>query len=70
MWDLPRPGLELVSPAWAGGFLTTAPRGKPCVLTFEKGFRSFLWAEAAPSYLPFSSFSPVPPDFTFYVSEE
>ena len=24
-WDLPRPGLEPVSPALAGGFLTTAP---------------------------------------------
>ena len=30
MWDLPRPGLEPVSPALAGGFLTTAPPGKPC----------------------------------------
>ena len=29
MWDLPRPGLEPVSPALAGGFLTTAPAGKP-----------------------------------------
>ena len=29
MWDLPRPGLEPVSPALAGGFLTTAPLGKP-----------------------------------------
>ena len=28
MWDLPRPGLEPVSPALAGGFLTTAPPGK------------------------------------------
>ena len=28
MWDLPRPGLESVSPALAGGFLTTAPPGK------------------------------------------
>ena len=33
MWDLPRPGLEPVSPALAGRFLTTAPPGKPC-----KGF--------------------------------
>ena len=31
MWDLPRPGLESVSPALAGGFLTTAPPGKPKV---------------------------------------
>ena len=29
MWDLPRPGLEPVSPAFAGRFSTTAPRGKP-----------------------------------------
>ena len=28
MWDLPRPGLKPVSPALAGGFLTTAPPGK------------------------------------------
>ena len=31
MWDLPRPGLELVSPALAGRFSTTAPPGKPLV---------------------------------------
>ena len=29
MWDLPRPWLEPVSLALAGGFLTTAPPGKP-----------------------------------------
>ena len=29
MWDLPGLGLEPVSPALAGGFLTTAPPGKP-----------------------------------------
>ena len=28
MWDLPRPGLKPVSPALAGGFLTTVPPGK------------------------------------------
>ena len=32
MWDLPRPGLEPVSPALAGRFSTTAPPGKPCSL--------------------------------------
>ena len=32
MWDLPRLGLEPVSPALAGGFLTTAPPGKPHAL--------------------------------------
>ena len=34
MWDLPRPGLEPVSPALAGGFLTAAPPGKPQVEGF------------------------------------
>ena len=29
MWDLPGPGLEPVSPALAGGFLSTVPPGKP-----------------------------------------
>ena len=29
MWDLPRPGLEPVSPTSAGGLSTTAPSGKP-----------------------------------------
>ena len=28
MWDLPRPGLEPMSAALVGGFLTTAPPGK------------------------------------------
>ena len=28
MWDLPGPGLELVFPALAGGFLPTVPPGK------------------------------------------
>ena len=29
MWDLPRPGLEPVSPALAGRFSPTVPPGKP-----------------------------------------
>ena len=29
MWDLPRPGLEPMSPALAGRFSTTTPPGKP-----------------------------------------
>ena len=32
MWDLPRPGLEPMSPALAGRLSTTAPPGKPQVL--------------------------------------
>ena len=34
MWDLPRPGLEPVSPALAGRFSTTAPPGKPLKSVF------------------------------------
>ena len=34
MWDLPRPGLEPLSPALAGGFSTTAPPGKPYSVHF------------------------------------
>ena len=46
MWDLPGPGLEPVSPVLAGGFLTTAPPGKPDILLFDhlKQFCSwFCW---------------------------
>ena len=35
MWDLPRPGLEPVSPTLAGRFSTTAPPGKPEGLIFK-----------------------------------
>ena len=38
MWDLPRPGLEPVSPALAGRFSTTVPPGKPCPIPFFKNF--------------------------------
>ena len=34
MWDLPRQGLEPVSPALAGRLLTTAPPGKPSCVVF------------------------------------
>ena len=34
MWDLPGPGLEPVSPALAGGFLTTASPGKSPRISF------------------------------------
>ena len=38
MWDIPRPGLEPVSPALAGRFSTTAPPGKPHFPPFDFGF--------------------------------
>ena len=36
LWDLPRPGLEPVSPALAGRLSTTAPPGKPHIQISEK----------------------------------
>ena len=42
MWDLPRPGLEPVSPALAGGFSTTAPPGKPNLQIFYREFLHIL----------------------------
>ena len=35
MWDPPRPGLEPMSPALAGRFSTTVPRGKPSANVFN-----------------------------------
>ena len=42
MWDLPGPGLKPVSPALAGGFLTTAPPGKSLLSVFLIS-RKFFW---------------------------
>ncbi|KAJ8785645.1 hypothetical protein J1605_007242 [Eschrichtius robustus] len=41
MWDLPGPGLEPVSPALAGGFLTTAPPGKSTHMDLDLKGKSF-----------------------------
>ena len=38
MWDLPRPGIEAVSPALAGRFLTTAPPGRPWMYYYRPHF--------------------------------
>ena len=43
MWDLPRPGLEPVSPALAGRFSTTAPPGKPWAQFYQHGRRPRDW---------------------------
>ena len=42
MWDPPRPGLEPVSPALAGRFLTIVPPGKP-TNQFLKSPYQLLW---------------------------
>ena len=36
-WNLPRPGIKPVSPALAGGFLTSGPLGKSCLFIFDVG---------------------------------
>ena len=48
MWDLPGPGLKPVSPALAGGFLTTAPPGKSLHLHFW--LHSFWLLEITPLF--------------------
>ena len=42
VWDLPRPGLEPVSPALAGRFSTTAPPGKHLFYFFKNMFEMIL----------------------------
>ena len=50
MWDLPGPGLEPVSPALAGGFLTTVPPGKPKMKGFKiKNRRKFINKQQDPT---------------------
>ena len=46
MWDLPRPGLEPMSPALTGRLSTTAPPGKPLdFFHYKESFNifAFLW---------------------------
>ena len=42
MWYLPRPGIEPVSPALAGGFFTTGPPGKSYIL-YQCNNQDLLW---------------------------
>ena len=42
MWDLPRPGIELVSPALQGRFLTTGTPGKPRLFKLVNTLKYFL----------------------------
>ena len=47
MWDLPRPGLEPVSPALAGRHSTTVPPGKPLSFCFDLHFPNDEWCWAS-----------------------
>ena len=42
MWDPPGPGLEPVSPALAGGFLTAGPPGSPPAVASDTGAPAIL----------------------------
>ena len=58
MWDLPRPGLEPMSPALAGRFSTSAPPGKPPVfisIPLGGGSQKILLWFMSKSVLMFSS---------------
>ena len=57
MWDLHRPGLEPVSPALTGGFLTTVPPGKS---TTSK-FLTLVWAS------PLRLSVQLPPDISSWI---
>ena len=53
MWDLPGQGMKPVSPALAGGFLTTAPPGKSPVLYFYAHFlllKTYMFRKKIPRY--------------------
>ena len=45
MWNLPGPGLEPMSPALAGGFLTTVPPGKPVTPDFQPRIKAVLFRQ-------------------------
>ena len=45
MWDLPVPGIEPVSPALQGGFLTTRPPGMPSFYFLDVATRTFKTAQ-------------------------
>ena len=40
MWNLPGPGVILMSPVWAGGFLTIEPPGKSTCIIFATTVKS------------------------------
>ena len=54
MWDLPRPGIELVSPVLAGRFFTIKPPGKPFLLpsNLTSCFFSLFYKDFSSSFQP------------------
>ena len=47
MWDLPGPGMKLLSPELAGGFFTTEPLGKPSI-----DFKKMLYCKSGDADFP------------------
>ena len=60
-WNLPRPGIEPMSPAWAGGLLTTGPPGKPCLSIFLASRGDGMSAHRGASQSPRTGLSPQSP---------
>ena len=71
MWDLPRPGLEPVSPALAGRFSTTVPPGKPqgFLLVTDHELRESQAVCSAWEELPIFSSTSLPPKCPHHLSE-
>ena len=60
MWDLPGPGLEPVSPALAGRFLTTVPPRKSKIFYFSNFILFFILCYCS------APFGLLPPSFSFF----
>ena len=65
MWDLPGPGIEPMSPGWAGRFFTTEPSGllpgsgMQLSTLCPSGLCASAWSLSHPAFLPHSIFYPV-----------
>ena len=57
MWNVPGPGMELVSPALAGGFLSIVPPGKSDIPSHHLIFPFNCWQETSYQVLLLCSFS-------------
>ena len=65
MWDLPRPGLEPVSPALARRFSTTVPPGKPYIFLMFNPVKIFRYQSLkSPNDAEFLTQSPYLSQFT------
>ena len=68
MWDLPTPGLEPVSPALAGRFLTTVPPGKPKLLFLKYTYTHTHTTSQSHNLTILFSYCPFQPELELSVS--